>query len=159
MYVDGCVSVVDLQIQTCWKNYKSIHRIKHLQDNTYYLLEPVVVASIWYCSTVPTHFCSWKSFPWIVGELTRAWSNSPRSFEWSGDRDEASKYVKFLQAQVQVLEHMPSSPSALHSKDRGELLQALVTSPTIQRKLFREQKCVGTVEQYQMLATTTGSSK
>ena len=72
---------------------------------------------------------------------------------------EASKYVKFLQAQVQVLEHMPSSPFPLHSKDRGELLQALVTSPTIQGKLFREQKCVGTVEQYQMLATTTGSSK
>ena len=86
MYVDRCVSVVDLQ--TCWKNYKSIHRIKHLQDNTYYLLEHVVVASIWYCSTVPTYFCSRKSFPWIVGKVTRAWSNSPRSFEWSGDGDE-----------------------------------------------------------------------
>jgi len=60
---------------------------------------------------------------------------------------------------VQVLEHMPSSPFPLHSKDRGELLQALVTSPTIQGKLFREQKCVGTVQQYQMLPTSTGSSK
>lgn len=118
--------------------------------------------------------------------------------------EEASKYVKFLQAQVHLLEYISSSPSPSDSKesirsaetlnpsltsttnvfDRGsgmssswnvnassltnalvqqrsskslsaqQMLHILVTSPGIQRKLFSEEKCMGTVEEYQMLFST-----
>ncbi|KAJ6770795.1 TRANSCRIPTION FACTOR BHLH83-RELATED [Salix purpurea] len=45
----------------------------------------------------------------------------------------ASKYVKFLQAQIGVLELMGSTQ---------ELQTLLITSPTIQEKLYSEEKCL-----------------
>ncbi|KAF9667147.1 hypothetical protein SADUNF_Sadunf16G0302900 [Salix dunnii] len=53
----------------------------------------------------------------------------------------ASKYVKFLQAQIGILELMGTTQEnkvAMHAHD----LQTLVTSSTIQEKLYLEQKCL-----------------
>ncbi|GKB21664.1 Myc-type, basic helix-loop-helix domain-containing protein [Tanacetum coccineum] len=50
----------------------------------------------------------------------------------------AFKYIKFLQAQVNVLQHMDSSPVL------GEELQAFVTNPSIQEKLYTVGKCIVT---------------
>ncbi|KAM7530362.1 hypothetical protein LguiB_033772 [Lonicera macranthoides] len=53
----------------------------------------------------------------------------------------ASKYVKFLQAQVGILEIMGSiqeNEEPMKSKE----LQVLVTSPLIQEKLYSEEKCL-----------------
>ncbi|KAJ6313855.1 hypothetical protein OIU78_017493 [Salix suchowensis] len=56
----------------------------------------------------------------------------------------ASKYVKFLQAQIGILELMGTAQMlqedkvAMHAQE----LQTLVTSPTIQEKLYLEQKCL-----------------
>nr|XP_043636076.1 transcription factor bHLH52-like [Erigeron canadensis] len=44
----------------------------------------------------------------------------------------AYKYIKFLQAQVGVLQLMSSSPE----------LQAFITSPAVQEKLYTEEKCI-----------------
>ena len=96
--------------------------------------------------------------------------------------EEATKFVKFLQAQLHVIELMPSfsSPSngvgaagtlnpcstiRLHStgnveeKREGENMSAatminlLVTSRQVRRELLSEEKCIGTVDQeYQMAA-------
>ncbi|KAI3773405.1 hypothetical protein L1987_47932 [Smallanthus sonchifolius] len=48
----------------------------------------------------------------------------------------AFKYIKFLQAQVGVLQHMPSSPGL------GLELQALLTSTSVQEKLYAAGKCI-----------------
>ncbi|KAD4585399.1 hypothetical protein E3N88_23000 [Mikania micrantha] len=48
----------------------------------------------------------------------------------------AFKYIKFLQAQVGVLQLMPSSPGL------GSELQALLTSPSVQEKLYAAGKCI-----------------
>ncbi|XP_076920723.1 transcription factor LRL1-like [Bidens hawaiensis] len=48
----------------------------------------------------------------------------------------AFKYIKFLQAQVGVLQQMPSSPGL------GSKLQALLTCPTVQEKLYTSGKCI-----------------
>ncbi|KAK1436808.1 hypothetical protein QVD17_02592 [Tagetes erecta] len=50
----------------------------------------------------------------------------------------AFKYIKFLQAQVGVLQHMPLS-QGLDSE-----LQTLLTSPSVQEKLYTEGKCIVT---------------
>nr|XP_034889159.1 transcription factor bHLH52 [Populus alba]TKR79440.1 basic helix-loop-helix family protein [Populus alba] len=53
----------------------------------------------------------------------------------------ASKYVKFLQAQIGILELTGTTQEnreAMHTQE----LQTLVTSPTIQEKLYLEQKCL-----------------
>ncbi|XP_076893802.1 uncharacterized protein LOC143545898 [Bidens hawaiensis] len=48
----------------------------------------------------------------------------------------AFKYIKFLQAQVGVLQLMPSSPGL------GLELQALLTCPTVQEKLYTSGRCI-----------------
>lgn len=55
----------------------------------------------------------------------------------------ASKYIKFLQAQVGILECMGSTTTqeneeALHTRE----LQALALSPCIQEKLYSSEKCL-----------------
>ncbi|KVH95014.1 Myc-type, basic helix-loop-helix (bHLH) domain-containing protein [Cynara cardunculus var. scolymus] len=50
----------------------------------------------------------------------------------------ALKYIKFLQAQVGVLQLLASSPGP------NEELQALVTSPSVQEKLYAAEKCIVT---------------
>ncbi|KAL7616694.1 hypothetical protein Lser_V15G01301 [Lactuca serriola] len=50
----------------------------------------------------------------------------------------AFKYVKFLQAQVGVLQHIGSS------QEQSEELHALVTSRSVQEKLYHAEKCIVT---------------
>jgi len=54
--------------------------------------------------------------------------------------------------------NLQDSKSKLKALSAQQMLHILVTSPTIQRKLLSEEMCVGTVEQYQMLATSRDSS-
>ncbi|XP_038699584.1 transcription factor bHLH53-like [Tripterygium wilfordii] len=56
----------------------------------------------------------------------------------------ASNYVKFLQAQVSILE-LVGTEQEMESMDRKEL-EILVTSPTIQEKLCLEEKCLVPVQ-------------
>nr|GEW27812.1 Myc-type, basic helix-loop-helix (bHLH) domain-containing protein [Tanacetum cinerariifolium] len=65
----------------------------------------------------------------------------------------AFKYIKFLQAQVAVLHHMGSSPVL------GEELQALITNPTVQEKLYTAGKCVVTEQLGKMLADNHQGTK
>ncbi|XP_031130413.1 uncharacterized protein LOC116032133 [Ipomoea triloba] len=77
--------------------------------------------------------------------------------------EEAYKYVKFLQAQVRVLQNMPArgalpSPNttpALHrplaSLSRQQLLEILVNSPAAQTFLYSRGCCVYSVEQLALL--------
>ncbi|XP_019167702.1 PREDICTED: uncharacterized protein LOC109163414 [Ipomoea nil] len=77
--------------------------------------------------------------------------------------EEAHKYVKFLQAQVRVLQTMPvrgalPSPNttpALHGTlaklSRQQLLEALVNSPAAQTFLYSRGCCVYSVEQLALL--------
>ncbi|CAK7357363.1 unnamed protein product [Dovyalis caffra] len=54
----------------------------------------------------------------------------------------ASKYVKFLQAQIGILELMGSTQENEDAMHTQELQTLLVTSPTIQEKLYSEEKCL-----------------
>ncbi|KAJ6417622.1 hypothetical protein OIU84_003366 [Salix udensis] len=54
----------------------------------------------------------------------------------------ASKYVKFLQAQIGVLELMGSTQGNKGTMPTQELQTLLITSPTIQEKLYSEEKCL-----------------
>jgi hypothetical protein len=94
----------------------------------------------------------------------------------------AGNYVKFLEAQVHLLKSMPNGLGSagtlnppkgvgmsgsenvkVDSVRSGnlsgqEMLYVLLTSRAIQGKLFSEEKCVGTLQQYQMAATAKGSN-
>ena len=72
--------------------------------------------------------------------------------------EEAHKYVKFLQAQLKVLQSMPSSPSSsaqnycldlggLGRLTRNQVLQVLVNSRLAQTQLYSKGCCVLSVEQ------------
>ncbi|PWA75301.1 Myc-type, basic helix-loop-helix (bHLH) domain-containing protein [Artemisia annua] len=63
------------------------------------------------------------------------------------------KYIKFLQAQVAVLQHMGSSPGL------GEELQALITNSTVQEKLYTAGKCIVTEELGKFLADNHQGTK
>ncbi|KAI3737580.1 hypothetical protein L2E82_27587 [Cichorium intybus] len=65
----------------------------------------------------------------------------------------AFKYVKFLQAQVGVLQLMGSSPEP--SKE----LNVLVTSRSVQEKLYRAEKCIATRTLGKTLASDHQGSK
>ncbi|KVH98022.1 transcription factor bHLH83-like [Cynara cardunculus var. scolymus] len=54
----------------------------------------------------------------------------------------AFKYIKFLQAQVGVLKLMDSIPEDEQGMDNGELMEALVTSTSMQEKLYSAEKCI-----------------
>ncbi|KAL9345673.1 hypothetical protein Peur_060526 [Populus x canadensis] len=54
----------------------------------------------------------------------------------------ASKYVKFLQAQIGILELMGSTQENKGPMHTQELQTLLVTSPAIQEKLYSEEKCL-----------------
>ncbi|XP_028761559.1 transcription factor bHLH117 [Neltuma alba] len=92
--------------------------------------------------------------------------------------EEAYKYVKFLQAQFNALQSMPSdSPpflshcGASHSQssvqnsavfgdlerlNRNQVLQVLVNSPVAQTRLYSQGFCVFSVEQLTLLSNMTG---
>ncbi|KAD6118709.1 hypothetical protein E3N88_09980 [Mikania micrantha] len=54
----------------------------------------------------------------------------------------AFKYIKFLQAQIGVLQLMPSLPEGEEVLRNGEM-QALVTCTMMQEKLYITEKCIG----------------
>ncbi|GAV65610.1 hypothetical protein CFOL_v3_09125 [Cephalotus follicularis] len=54
----------------------------------------------------------------------------------------ASKYVKFLQAQVGILQAMTSTKEIKEEPNAPQLIQSLLASPTIQEKLYTEEKCL-----------------
>ncbi|KAK4286229.1 hypothetical protein QN277_002815 [Acacia crassicarpa] len=91
--------------------------------------------------------------------------------------EEAYKYVKFLQAQFNALQSMPSHSPFLshcgssHSQssvqnggvfgdlerlNRNQVLQVLVNSPVAQTRLCSQGFCVFSVEQLTLLSNTTG---
>ncbi|KAK3028433.1 hypothetical protein RJ639_039025 [Escallonia herrerae] len=75
--------------------------------------------------------------------------------------EEAYRYIKFLQAQVSVLQSMPGDSSRFATRppcnaqvvgglgrlNRQQLLQVLVNSPAAQSKMFSEGCCVFSIEQ------------
>jgi hypothetical protein len=85
--------------------------------------------------------------------------------------EEASKYVKFLQAQYSVLQSMPSHSTTnnnyggggnggragggvfgdLEMLNRNQALQVMVNSPVAQTKLCSQGYCVFTMEQFSLL--------
>nr|QDH08985.1 transcription factor bHLH52-like isoform X3 [Cymbidium sinense] len=77
--------------------------------------------------------------------------------------EEACKYVKFLEAQVTVLEAMPAVSSfmpssippgnafGLHRLTRQQLLQVMVTSAMVQDILYKKGFCVVSAEQVAIL--------
>ncbi|GFY99128.1 hypothetical protein Acr_13g0005290 [Actinidia rufa] len=80
--------------------------------------------------------------------------------------EEAYKYVKFLQAQISVLQSMPGDSSSsfatqnpshfnlfggLGKLNRQQLLQVLVNSPVVQTTLYSKGCCVYSIEQLVLL--------
>ncbi|KAK8919276.1 Transcription factor bHLH117 [Platanthera zijinensis] len=77
--------------------------------------------------------------------------------------EEASKYIKFLEAQVTALETMPAAsgftPPSLPPKNafgmerltRQQLLQVMVSSSIIQNMLYKKGFCIVSVEQVALL--------
>ncbi|KAK2987990.1 hypothetical protein RJ640_011253 [Escallonia rubra] len=79
--------------------------------------------------------------------------------------EEAYRYIKFLQAQVGVLQSMPGDSSSFATRslcnaqvfgglgrlNRQQLLQVLVNSPAAQSKMFSEGSCVFSIEQLILL--------
>ncbi|KAM7495179.1 hypothetical protein LguiB_029788 [Lonicera macranthoides] len=78
--------------------------------------------------------------------------------------EEAYKYIKFLQAQISVLQSMPCDSSSfitqnsrinvfggLENLNRQQLLQVLVNSPVAQTMLYSKSCCVYSIEQVAFL--------
>ncbi|XAR68073.1 hypothetical protein NMG60_11003074 [Bertholletia excelsa] len=96
--------------------------------------------------------CLQKLMPW------------DKKMDYATMLEEAYKYVKFLQAQVRVLQSMPSDCSSfvtqnyvnnffgrLGTLNRQQLLQVLVNSPAAQTMLYSQGCCVYSIEQLHML--------
>ncbi|KAL7102562.1 hypothetical protein ACP275_08G127500 [Erythranthe tilingii] len=54
----------------------------------------------------------------------------------------AYKYIKFLKAEVGMLESMGGSYNHQENGDQSELMHGLITSPLIQEKLYSAEKCL-----------------
>ncbi|KAI8010167.1 Transcription factor bHLH117 [Camellia lanceoleosa] len=79
--------------------------------------------------------------------------------------EEAYKYVKFLQAQISVLQSMPCNSSSFEAQNHGnvnviggmgrlnrqQLLQVVVNSPVVQTTLYSRGCCVYSMEQLVLL--------
>ncbi|CAI0545995.1 unnamed protein product [Linum tenue] len=63
----------------------------------------------------------------------------------------AAQYVKFLQAQISVLQSMDSPQTIQEPIEVPKELQTLVTSPVIQQKMYSEEKCFVPTELLQKL--------
>ncbi|KAJ4981569.1 hypothetical protein NE237_032406 [Protea cynaroides] len=86
--------------------------------------------------------------------------------------EEVYKYIKFLQAQLSVLQSMPSESSftsqtpanlggctGLERLNRQQLLQVLVNSPVVQTKLYSEGRCVVSLEQLLLVKQITDQTR
>ncbi|KAL8045554.1 hypothetical protein ABFX02_08G121700 [Erythranthe guttata] len=65
----------------------------------------------------------------------------------------AYKYIKFLQAEVGILDSMGGSYNHQENGDQSELMHGLITSPLIQEKLYSAEKCLVPEKFVQALAS------